>query len=66
MWITGLIEALCAPRLRKKNEDKKYGHNILMGSLLCVATNLEIRIINSETGTKCMAKYDNIFKRKKR
>ena len=37
-----------------------------MGSLLYVATDVDIRIINSETGIRCMAKYHYIFKRKKK
>ena len=36
-----------------------------MGSLFHVATDVDIRIINSET-IKCMAKYDYILKRKKK
>ena len=41
---------------------KYNGHKVMMGSLLCVATDIEI--INSETGIKCMAKYHYILERK--
>ena len=38
----------------------------MMGSLLCVATDVDIRIINSDTGIRCMAKQYYILKRKKK
>ena len=37
-----------------------------MGSLSNVATDEDIRMINSETVIRCMAKYHYIFKRKKK
>ena len=44
--------------MRKKKEDKKYNrHKVLMGSFLCVATDLDNRIINSETSIRYMVKY---------
>ena len=36
-----------------------------MGSLLRVATDVDVRIMNSETGIRCMAKYYYILKKKK-
>ena len=36
-----------------------------MGSLFRVATYEDIRILNSETGINCLAKYDYILKRMK-
>ena len=37
-----------------------------MCALLRVATDIDIRIMNSETDTRCMAKYYYILKRKKK
>ena len=37
-----------------------------MGSLLCVTTDVDIRIINLVTGIRCMAKCYHILKRKKK
>ena len=55
--------------MRKKKEDRQEiynGREVLMGSLLRVARDVDIRMISLDTGITCMAENHFILKRKKK